>query len=349
VVAYSYEPSLLPPHGGDITADGWDPLRTIYARTAPSFLRTSLPGLDPACVRFVPHHVAHAASAHMASPWRDSSVLVLDGRGEVASHLAGSSVGGDLEILHAQRLPHSLGLMYEEATEHLGFRRSSDEYKVMAMASYGKPAYLAEFRDLVYTTGDGGFRVEPIDWGSFAKRCRPEGEWTAEHADLASTVQVRLEEVLLELAGWLHGQTGGRDLTMAGGVALNCVANSRLLEQSPFERIWVQPAAGDAGGARRPPGVGRYRRGPPGHRNRHAVGRAVRPDPAERMGTTLRQQTHCVMGRPRGDPHGDRPDPGLLRITVDQVTDAIERLPSAARAGRRQLVGYDVVGKHRPC
>ncbi|HET6964427.1 MAG TPA: carbamoyltransferase C-terminal domain-containing protein [Acidimicrobiales bacterium] len=247
-VAYSYEPSLPPP-GPDMTTDEWEPLRTLYAAHAPSFLRTALPGLDPARVRFVPHHVAHAASAYLAAPWADSSVLVLDGRGEVASHLAGWAHDGDLDVLYTQHLPHSLGLMYEEATEHLGFRRSSDEYKVMAMASYGEPAHLKEFRGLIRTTGDGGFSVAPIDWGSFVKRRSADDEWTADHADLASTVQVRLEEVLLELAGWLHTQTGGKDLTMAGGVALNCVANSRLAEQSPFERIWVQPAAGDSGTA----------------------------------------------------------------------------------------------------
>lgn len=248
-VAYSYEPTLVPAPDGDLTVDDWEPLRTLYALRAPSFLRSALPGLDPARVRFVPHHVAHAASAYLAAPWPDSSVLVLDGRGEVASHLAGRATDGDLSVLHAQNLPHSLGLMYEEATEHLGFRRSSDEYKVMAMASYGTPAHLREFRDLIRATGDGGFEVAPIDWGSFVKRRSGREEWTADHADLAATVQIRLEEVLLELAAWLHDQTGGRDLTMAGGVALNCVANSRLAEESPFERIWVQPAAGDSGTA----------------------------------------------------------------------------------------------------
>jgi hypothetical protein len=145
-VAYSYDPALAPPVGADITADGWEGLRTLYAERAPLFLRTALPGLDPAIVRFVPHHVAHAASACFAAPYPTSSVLVLDGRGESASHLAGRSHGGDLEILAAQQLPHSLGLLYEEVTEHLGFRRSSDEYKVMALASYADPTFLPEFR-----------------------------------------------------------------------------------------------------------------------------------------------------------------------------------------------------------
>ncbi|HWB73013.1 MAG TPA: carbamoyltransferase C-terminal domain-containing protein [Egibacteraceae bacterium] len=258
-VAYSYDPRLAPPASDDVTADGWEGLRTLYARRAPLFLRSALPGLDPQRVVFVPHHVAHAASAHLAAPWRSSSVLVLDGRGETASHLAGHAVDGELQVLAAQQLPHSLGLLYEALTEHLGFRRSCDEYKVMAMASYGQPRFLDAFRELMVATGDGGFVTEPVDWERFAPQARPltpqtppaggDPNWTAAHADLAASVQRRLEEVLLELAGWLHARTGDRHLTMAGGVALNCVANSRLLEQGPFERIWVQPAAGDAGTA----------------------------------------------------------------------------------------------------
>ena len=248
-VAYSYDPALAPEFTGDVVADDWEGLRTLYARRAPQFLRTALPGLDPERVRFVPHHIAHAASAYLAAPFHDSSVLVLDGRGEQASHLAGRAVDGELEILAAQQLPHSLGLLYEDVTAHLGFRRSSDEYKVMAMASYGDPQWLEEFRELVRTTEDGGFRVEQVPWERYAPRLRAGTEWTRAHANLASTVQRRLEEVLLDLARWLHERTGGPDLTMAGGVALNCVANSRLAEQGPFRRIWVQPAAGDAGTA----------------------------------------------------------------------------------------------------
>ncbi len=248
-VAYSYDPALCAPYES-VLDDTWEGLRTLYAERAPLFLRTALPGLDPAVVRYVPHHVAHAASAALAAPYPTSSVLVLDGRGEQHSHLAGRSVDGDLEVLAAQRLPHSLGLLYEEVTEHLGFRRSSDEYKVMALASYGTPRWLPEFRELVRTTGDGGFVVEPIEWGSYVKRLvKSAGTVATEHADLAATVQRRLEEVVLELVGWLHAQTGDRALTMAGGVALNCVANSRIAAQGPFEQVWVQPAAGDSGTA----------------------------------------------------------------------------------------------------
>jgi carbamoyltransferase len=120
----------------------------------------------------------------------------------------------------------------------------------MALAAYGKPAWLPELREAVQATGDGGFTVGPIAWDTMAKRRDAHSEeWSPEHADLAASVQLRLEEVLLDLAGWLHDQTGDTVLTMAGGVALNCVANSVLAERGPFERIWVQPAAGDAGTA----------------------------------------------------------------------------------------------------
>jgi len=225
-----------------------------YARRAPTFLASALPGLDADRVVFVPHHVAHAASAALAAPaapGETRAVLVLDGRGESASHLAGVYRGGRLTVLAAQSLPHSLGLLYEDVTEHLGFLRSSDEYKVMALASYGKPRHLDLFREAVRPTGDGGFAVEPIALSALCKRREPDREeWTEEHADLAASLQRRLEEVLLDLGRWLHDAAGGpRALALAGGVALNCVANARLAREGPFDDIWVQPAAGDAGTA----------------------------------------------------------------------------------------------------
>jgi carbamoyltransferase len=247
-VAYSYDPALAPQPNGDVTASDWEPLRTLYVQRAPLFLRTALPGLDPGLVRFVPHHVAHAASAYLASGFERCCVMVLDGRGERASYLAGHVVAGQLRVLETQELPHSLGLVYEELTDHLGFLRSSDEYKVMALASYGEPRFLPELRRLVRPL-DGGFQVGRIDWSTLAPRRLEDDEFAPEHADLAASVQRRLEEVLLELGRRLHEHTGERDLALAGGVALNCVANSRLWEEGPFERIWVQPAAGDAGTA----------------------------------------------------------------------------------------------------
>jgi len=248
-VAYAYDPALAPAPGPDITAGGWEGLRTLYARRAPLFLRAALPGLDPERVRFVAHHVAHAVSAAAASPYGSCAVMVLDGRGERASYLAGRDRGGRLEVLATQPLPHSLGLMYEGLTEHLGFARSSDEYKVMALASYGEPVFLEELRRAVRATPGGGFETAPVDWARYAPPLRRGGGWTREHADLAASVQRRLEEVILDLAYWLRERTGERRLALAGGVALNCVANSRLWGQGPFDEVWVQPAAGDAGTA----------------------------------------------------------------------------------------------------
>jgi carbamoyltransferase len=249
-VAYSYDPALALPADQLGLDDPWDDLRQTYARRAPSFLATALPGLDPAAVRFVPHHVAHAASAGLASPHPEATdVLVLDGRGEATSHLAGRYDGGRLEVFRTQALPHSMGLLYETVTEHLGFLRSSDEYKVMALAAYGRPRFVEELRSAVYATADGGFCTETVDWQSLVKQRAPQEQWTQDHADLASSVQHRLEEVLLELVRWLHDRTGGTSLALAGGVALNCVANTRLVDAGPYDRVWVQPAAGDSGTA----------------------------------------------------------------------------------------------------
>ncbi|MFR9721877.1 carbamoyltransferase [Streptomyces sp. MS19] len=249
-VTYSFDPGLARPAEEMGLFDPWDGLRLTYAREAPSFLADALPGLSPDLVRFVPHHMAHAGSAVFAAPdAKNASVLVLDGRGESASHLAARRVGDRLEPLHSQALPHSLGLVYEELTEHLGFLRSSDEYKVMAMASYGSPRMLPELRKYVHSTGDGGFRAVGVPWSELCPPLRPGQAWTREHADLAASAQAVLEETLLDMVRWLHGRTGDSVLTMAGGVALNCVANARIVREGPFSRVWVQPASGDAGTA----------------------------------------------------------------------------------------------------
>lgn len=248
-ISYSYDPREAKSAEELGLGDPWDHLRQMYAYHAAGFIAEALPGVDPETVRHVPHHVAHAASAGLAAPFEECSVLVCDGRGESASHLAGRYSGGELEILAGQFLPHSLGLFYEEATDHLGFLRSSDEYKVMALASYGTPRFAAELRRSVYPRGDGGFVTEPVAWSTLTKRRRPHEPWTDQHADLAASVQLVLEEVLLDLVRWLHGRTGDRALSMAGGVALNCVANSRIAAEGPFERVWVQPASGDSGTA----------------------------------------------------------------------------------------------------
>ncbi|MEU3518420.1 carbamoyltransferase C-terminal domain-containing protein [Streptomyces sp. NPDC006654] len=248
-VAYSYDPELALPAERLGLDDPWDGLRQEYARQAPGFLAEALPGLDPEKVRFVAHHVAHAASAGQASPYPDCAVLVLDGRGECGSHLSGRYVNRELEVLSAQALPDSLGLFYEDLTQHLGFLRSSDEFKVMALASYGSARFLDALRPYVRADGDGGFRARPVPWASLAPARAAGGDWTRDHADLAASAQACLEEVLLHLVRSLHERTGQDVLTLAGGVALNCVANSVLYRDGPFRTVWVQPAAGDAGTA----------------------------------------------------------------------------------------------------
>jgi carbamoyltransferase len=309
-IGYSYDPALAPAPG-DITADEWEGLRTLYVERAPRFLGSL--GLDPGKVRFVAHHVAHAASAHLAAPWPSSAVLVVDGRGERASHLAGHArADGTLEILAAQRLPHSLGLLYEELTEHLGFRRSSDEYKVMAMASYGQPRFLGALRELVRVDGDGGFAVDRIQWSSFAPRLRSGEDWTAAHADLARSVQERLEEVLLDLARWLHLQTGEPCLAMAGGVALNCVANSRIWREGPFDAVWVQPASGDSG---------------------TALGAAMRV--ARDLGDRVRPMPGADLGRSWGEEE--------LEAWLDTARLPYERPPDVAEAVAEVLADDGVV------
>ena len=254
VVTYSYDPALVLEDGPGLDPV-WEQLRTIYVERAPHFLATALPGLDPEKVTHVPHHVAHAASAALAAPpaadgRRDRAVFVADGRGETTSHLAGSySEDGHLDVLAHQPLPESLGLVYEELTQHLGFRRSSDEYKVMALASYGEPTMSELLKDRIAYQGDGLIVASDVDWDSFAPPKQPGQEHTRLHADLAAGVQHRTEEVLLEVLWWLYEQTGQRRLAMAGVVALNCVANSRIAREGPFEDVWIQPAAGDAGTA----------------------------------------------------------------------------------------------------
>lgn len=249
-VAYSFDHRLARPADQLGLDDPWDHLRLMYAREVPGFLAGALPGLDPEMVRCVPHHMAHAASGAFCAPEADTcAVLVLDGRGEATSHLAAHRVQGKLEPLYGQELPHSLGLVYEELTEHLGFLRSSDEFKVMALASYGRPRMLDELRRFVHPTGDGGFRAAGVPWRELCAPRRPDEPWNQDHADLAASAQACLEETLLDLVRWLHGRTHERTLTLAGGVALNCVANARIAREGPFDRVWVQPAAGDAGTA----------------------------------------------------------------------------------------------------
>lgn len=199
---------------------------------------------------FIEHHLSHAASAYLPSPYTEAAVMVLDGRGEKATTSYHIGEQQNLTRLGQVDLPHSLGLLYEEVTTYLGFLHSSDEYKVMALASYGKPAYVKDFRDMVWLGEQGQYRIQQTQlearFGPARLRDEP---FTHHHFDIARSLQYVLEETVLELTLWLHAATKQRCLTLAGGVALNCVLNARIRDDGPFDEVWVQPAAGDSGTA----------------------------------------------------------------------------------------------------
>jgi carbamoyltransferase len=199
---------------------------------------------------FVDHHLTHEASAFLAAPFDAAAVMTLDGHGELTATSYGSFDASGYRRLKQVPLPSSLGLLYEEVTEYLGFLRSSDEYKVMALASYGRPAYEHVFADIVQVAGDGTYTVGPLRLEERFGPARRKGDPIEHrHFDIARSLQAVLETTVIELAGWLRNETGADALVLAGGVALNCVLNARLRDRRIFERIWVQPAAGDAGTA----------------------------------------------------------------------------------------------------
>ncbi|MCP5056931.1 MAG: carbamoyltransferase [bacterium] len=214
---------------------------------------------------FAEHHQSHAASAFLPSPFEEAAILTIDGVGEWATTTQGIGRGNKFELIHEVRFPHSLGLLYSAFTYYLGFKVNSAEYKVMGAAPYGEPKYVDTiFEHLVDLRDDGSFKLNmkyfAYDYGltmtnkRFEKlfgQPRREGESEMQdfHWDMAASVQKVTEEVVLRIARDLHEKTGMKNLCMAGGVALNCVANGRLVREGPFENLWVQPAAGDAGGA----------------------------------------------------------------------------------------------------
>lgn len=282
-VAYSYDPDLFaggteidaaqsvialplrPGAGADATGPGgsgspWDPLFLCHIHNAQAQLADGAPHHLQARFRrragpgqrwhFVEHHLAHEASAFLAAPFDDCAVLTMDGRGERATTSYGVFADGNYRRIGQVNLPDSLGLLYEEVTEYLGFLRSSDEYKVMALASYGEPVFVDDFREILQPGSGGRYRVNAPRlaerFGPPRERGRPV---TKRDLDIAHSLQRVLEETVLELAGWLHRATGNDRLAMAGGVALNCVLNARIRDRGPFREVWVQPAAGDAGTA----------------------------------------------------------------------------------------------------
>ena len=214
---------------------------------------------------FIEHHLSHAASAFLVSPFKEAAILTLDGVGEWATACYGTGRDNDINLLKEIRFPHSLGLLYNAFTYYLGFKVNNDEYKVMGLAPYGEPIYYdLIMKKLIAIKEDGSFRINmkyfAYDYGlrmtnrSFDKlfgapRRKPETEITKRDKDLAASIQKVTEEIVLRTTKHIYKETGQKNLCMAGGVALNCVANGRILQETPFENIFIQPAAGDAGGA----------------------------------------------------------------------------------------------------
>jgi carbamoyltransferase len=214
---------------------------------------------------FGDHHESHAASAFYPSPFTEAAILTMDGVGEWATSSVGVGRGNEVTLIKELRFPDSLGLLYSAFTYYTGFRVNSGEYKVMGLAPYGEPKYVPLIKEkLVEVREDGSLRMNHEYFGyahglrmtnrAFAKLFgepprRAESKLTQKHMDLARSIQAITEEVMLNMARYAHRETGMKRLCMAGGVALNCVGNGRILREGPFEDLWIQPAAGDAGGA----------------------------------------------------------------------------------------------------
>src|SRR5688572_23640433 len=214
---------------------------------------------------FSEHHLSHAASAFFPSPFEQAVVLTMDGVGEWATTSAAIGKGNSLEVHKEIHFPHSLGLLYSAFTYYTGFKVNSGEYKVMGLAPYGEPKYLDQiFEHLVDLKADGSFRLDlsyfnyctglTMTNGKFdrlfgAAPRKPDELLTQRHMDLAASIQAATDEIVLRLTRALREETGIRNLCLAGGVALNCVANGKVLSDGHFDRVYIQPAAGDAGGA----------------------------------------------------------------------------------------------------
>lgn len=238
----------------------WDPLFLSYIVNArlqltggyPHHLEKRFKGahIDQSKWHFVEHHIAHAASAYFPSPFDRAAVITVDGRGEIATTTYNVGSGNNLTRIGQVNMPSSLGLLYEDVTSYLGFLRSSDEYKVMALASYGKPKFVRDFREMIQLKPNGQYTVsnEKLAERFGLARLRHE-PFTAHHFNIAHSLQLVLEETSIELCNWLYNETKEESLCMAGGVALNCVMNARIKEKCSFKHVWVQPAAGDSGTA----------------------------------------------------------------------------------------------------
>jgi len=230
----------------------------------PSMIRKELkPYKGP--IFFAEHHMSHAASCFLVSPYEEAAILTVDGVGEWATASYGVGKGSDIKLFKEIRFPHSVGLLYSAFTYYLGFKVNSAEYKVMGLAPYGKPVHFERImKEMVHLNDDGSFKLDmkyfSYDYGLtmtngafddfFGGPPRKPEAWMNEREfDIAASVQKVCEEIVLKMANYIHKETGLTNLCMAGGVALNCVANGRIVRETPFKNLFVQPAAGDAGGA----------------------------------------------------------------------------------------------------
>lgn len=306
-----------------------------------------LPWLDPGAVEraireglgwegpilFFDHHLSHAASAFLFSDFAQAALLTVDGVGEWATTSYGRGGSTGIELFEAVDFPHSLGLLYATLTSYLGFAVNDGEYKVMGLAPYGEPRFLDALRRLVSPLPEGQFRLN-LEYFDFipGRRMysdalprllgepprRPEAAITRFHQDVARSLQVLLEEILLAKACWLHQTTGLPDLCMAGGVALNVVANGRILREGPFERLFVQPAAGDSGGCLGAAGLA------------YVELTGKRPEPLRHVYLGPRWTSGEVAG--------------LLAATAIQALDFRDREPDLLEAVVDRLVRGEVVG-----
>jgi carbamoyltransferase len=228
-------------------------------------IRGGLPGKTKAPLLFMDHHESHAASAFFPSPFEEAAILTLDGVGEWTTTAWGVGQGNRIELREHIQFPHSLGLLYSAFTYYCGFKVNSGEYKLMGLAPYGTPRFAPDiYRHLIDLKDDGSFWLN-MDYFNYCQGLTmtnrrfdalfggpprdPESNIEQRHMDLAASIQAVAEDIVLRMGRDLHKKTRMKHLVLAGGVALNCVANGRLLREGPFDDIWIQPAAGDAGGA----------------------------------------------------------------------------------------------------
>jgi len=275
-IAYSFDPYLLipkdkknnssipipfkGPNEVDNGKNPWDNLFLSSIINAPAMLVDGYPHhlqnrFKNATINdwewhFVEHHISHAVSAYFPSSFSNAAVMTLDGRGEIATTTYSTAENNSLYRLSEVAMPHSLGLLYERLTTYLGFLHSSDEYKVMALASYGKPEFVKDFEDIIQLKEEGQYIIQDERFEErFGKARGKDDPFTSHHFNIAHSLQHVLEERVLDISNWLYRETLEENLCLAGGVALNCVLNARIRDRGPFKNIWVQPASGDSGTA----------------------------------------------------------------------------------------------------